>query len=359
MAVDLQFYTEDVMELDVIDAGESRINYGTITPIVIKNEGTDRARACILSACPLNTLEELKTEMSEEEAVLEHEKQKNAASWKTFCLKKDGNYTPELEIGNINAGYFLQGEQTIAEPFSNKETSLFQDVWSYCLESWGNNGIKIYKDQAKSQTAQRKSIDIGERKNVEIKFKLDYEYDSSAFNKSSCLVIFPVRVDSRGYGYILSFQFRASDGKMFFGVYKDGKGMVDNLNRTYGTRIFDTNGYKVFDPNKFMGARVYTNEDDETCFEFILDGEKQTLYKTKDKTVKSTTVVDTENNYPNAGLMYFDVGMYYGDLGVTLKNFSITTETDKQVVYIKSKIDETAIDGEVYDSAISVSYIEG
>lgn len=346
------------MELSEIDAGESRMNYGKITGIKIKNEGTDKARNCIISANTLNTLDELKEEMSDDEAEKEYNKQKLAASWKTFSLTSDGKFAPELELGNINAGKFLEGKQSINEPFSNKDTSLFQNVWSYCLETWGNNTLKIYKDTAKSQTAQRKSIEIGNKRDIEIKFKLDYEYDSSVYAKNSCLVIFPVRIDSRGYGYILSFQFRASDGKCFFGVYKDGKGMVSNLTRTYGTRIFDTNGYKSFDPSKYMGAKIYTNKDDEICFEFLLDNEKQMLYKTSDKSVKGTTVVDSENNYPEAGLMFFDVGMYYGDLSISLHNFSITTETDQQVVYIRSKIDGNATDGENYKSAISVTYVE-
>lgn len=359
MAVDIQFYDENVMELNEINAGESRMNYGTITAVKIKNEGTDKARGCIISACPLNTLEELKSTMSEEDAETEYKKQQQAATWKSFSLTKDGIYSPELELGNIQAGKFLEGTQTFKESFSNKDSSVFQNVWSYCMESWGQNAIKIYKEQAKSQAAQRKQLNIGSRRDVEIKFKLNYECDASTYAKNNCLVIFPVRIDSRGYGYVLSFQFRASDGKCFFGVYKDGKGMTSNLNRTYGTRIFDTNAFKPFDSSKFMGARIFTNDNDETCFEFILDGEKQILYSTKDKNINSTTVVDTENNYPDAGLMYFDVGMYYGDLGVTISNFSITTETDQQTVYIKSKIESDAIDGEDYTSGISVSYLEG
>lgn len=359
MSVNLQFYDENAMELSEIDAGESRMNYGTITALKLKNDGTDRARQCILSAAPLKALEELKETMSEEDALVEYEKQKLAASWKTFSLTKDGTFKPELELGNIQAGKYLEGVQTLHEAFSNRENSLFQNVWSYCLETWGQNAIKIYKEQAKSQTAQRKQINIGEKRDIEIKFKINYEYDSSAYAKNSCLVIFPVRIDSRGYGYILSFQFRASDGKCFFGIYKDGKGMVNNLNRTYGTRIFDTNGYKAFDSNKFLGAKIYTNDDNDTCFEFTLDGVSQILYKTKDKTVYGTTVIDTENNYPNAGEMFFDVGMYYGDLSITMSNFSITTETDQQTIYVKSTIDENASDGESYTSAISVSYIEG
>ena len=359
MAVDLQFFDENVMEINEINAGESRMNYGTITAVKIKNEGTDRARDCIISACPLNTLEELKSTMGEEDAIAEYKKQQQAADWKSFSLVENGVYVSSLELGNIQAGKFLEGVQTLQEPFSNKDTSIFKDIWSYCKESWGQNAIKIYKDQAKSQSAQRKQIDIGSRRDVEIKFKLSYEYDASSYAKNNCLVIFPVRIDSRGYGYVLSFQFRASDGKCFFGVYKDGKGMTSNLNRTYGTRIFDTNGFKPFDSSKFMGARIYTNDNDETSFEFTLDGEKQTLYSTNDKNIHSTTVVDTENNYPDAGLMYFDVGMYYGDLSVTINNFSITTETDQQTVYIKSKIDGNATDGEDYTSGISVSYLEG
>ena len=60
MAVDLRFYNQDVMKLDEINGGESRINYGTITPIKIANEGKDKARGVIIGACPLNTLDELK-----------------------------------------------------------------------------------------------------------------------------------------------------------------------------------------------------------------------------------------------------------------------------------------------------------
>lgn len=359
MAVNLKFYNKDAMELETIDGGTSRINFGQITPIKIKNEGQDKARNCIISSSTLNTLDELKKSLGDSEGEKEYNKQVSAASWKTFSLAENGEYKSELNLGKINPNSFLEGTETIQEQFSNKDKSLFQDSWSFCKESWGNGALKVYKDQAKSQTAQRKEINIGSKRDIDIKFKLKYEFDSSAYAKSNCLVIFPVRVDDRGYGYILSFQFRASDGKCYFGVYKNGKGMLTNLNRTYGTRIFDTNAFLEFDQSKYLGAKVYTNEDDETCFEFTLNGEKQVLYRTKDKKKIGTTVVDTENNHPKAGGMFFDVGMYYGDLAVTLSNFTITTETDQQVVYIKSKIDGNAKDNEDYKSAITVSYTEG
>lgn len=357
MAVDLKFYDEKSIILNEINSGESRMNYGTITPIKIKNDGTDKAKSCIISAATLNTLDELK-QIDSEHAKELFKNQQLAASWKSFSLKKDGEYTSELFLGNINPGCYLEGTQTLNDNFSDPENSLFENVWSYCLETRENNSLKIYKNEAKSQTAQRKAINIGKKRDVEIKFKFNYEYDSSAYAKNSCLVIFPVRVDSRGYGYLLSFQFRASDGKCFFGIYTKGKGMVDNLNRTYGTRIFDTNAYKKFDPTKFIGARIYTNDEDETCFEFILDDEKQVLYKTGKTSENGTTVIDKNNSYPEAGLMYFDVGLYYGDLSVSFEDFSITTETDQQTVYVKSKITNAAVNGLDYTSAITISYLE-
>lgn len=359
MAVDLKFYDEDVMLLDEIDGGQSRINYGNITPIKIKNEGKDKARNVIIGACPLNTLDELKTTMSDTEAEKEYKKQLQAASWKTFCLTKDGNYVTELELGNIAPESFLEGKLLQNEPFNDKDTSLFQKAWSFCLEKWGNNSLSIYKNASKSQTAQRKQINIGKKRDIEIKFKLNYERQKEDYNKSNCLVIFPVRIDSRGYGYILSFQFRASDGKCYFGVYKNGKGMVNNLNRTYGTRFLNTVGFLEFDPSKLMGAKIYTNDEDETCFEFMLNGEKQQLYSSTDKNNHGTVMKDTENKYPDAGEMYFDVGLYYGDLGITLSNFSIETESDQQIVYVKSKIDGNAENEQDYVSAISLSYTEG
>ena len=359
MAVDLKFYNEDVMLLNEIDGGQSRINYGNITPIKIKNEGKDKARNVIIGACPLDTLEELKTKMTDEEAEKEYKKQQQAASWKTFCLSKDGNYTPELELGTIAPDSFLQGKLLQSEPFIDKETSLFQEAWSYCLEKWGNNSLTIYKNVSKSQTAQRKNINIGKKRDIEIRFKLNYEFEKENYNKNNCLVIFPVRIDERGYGYILSFQFRASDGKCYFGVYKNGKGMVSNLNRIYGTRFLNTSGFLEFDSSKYMGAKIYTNEDDEICFEFTLNGEKQELYSTTDKTQHGKIMTDPSNMFPNAGEMYFDVGLYYGDLGITISNFQIETETDQQIVYIKSKIDGNAENEQDYVSAISLSYIEG
>lgn len=359
MAVDLRFYDENVMLLDEIDGGQSRINYGNITPVKIKNEGKDKARNVIIGACPLNTIEELKTMMSDEEAEREYKKQLQAASWKSFCLTEDGNYKPELELGNILPESFLEGSLLQNEPFIDKETSLFKEAWSYCLESWGNNSLKIYKNESRSQTAQRKQIDIGKKRDIEIKFKLNYERNKDDYNKNNCLVIFPVRIDSRGYGYILSFQFRASDGKCYFGVYKNGKGMVSNLNRTYGTRFLNTTGFLDFDPNKLMGARIFTNEDDETCFEFTLNGEKQELYSSTDKSKHGKTMSDDSNMFPDAGEMFFDVGLYYGDLGVTISNFQIETESDQQIVYIKSKIDGNAENAQDYVSAISLSYTEG
>lgn len=359
MSAELQFYNEKSIYLSEIDGGESRINYGTITPIKIRNNGTDKAKNVIISSSSLNTLDELKAECdNDEEAEKEYEKQRLASSWKSFSLTKDGIYTSELELGTIVPNSFLKGKQTIKETFSNKDNSLFQDVWSYCLEDMANGGLKIYKNQAKSQTAQRKEIAIGEKRDISIQFKLTYEYESESFNKSSCLVIFPVRIGDTGTGYILSFQFRASDGKCFFGVYKNGKGMVSNLSRTYGTRIMDTGGYLEFDQTKTMGAKIYNDDDDNIWFEFILNGKSQILYLTDNKNIKGLKLQDPKNTHPNAGLMYYDVGMYYGDLAVTISNFQITTDTDEQIVYVKSKLDGNAIDKENYKSAIVLSYIE-
>ena len=360
MAVELKFYTPDIIDLDEIDAGKVRMNYGTVIPVKIKNEGKDKAKNVIIASNTLNSLEELEEQYGDTAlAEAEYKKQKLAASWKTFSLEEDGVYSESLELGNINAGEFLQGTQTIEETFTNKEKCVLQDVWSYCLENMSNNKLKIYKNEAKSQTAQRKDLNIGKRRDVQILFKMNYEREASAYNKSNCLVIFPVRINDKGVGYILSFQFRASDGKMYFGVYKDGKGMVSNLSRTYGTRFIDTGGFKAFDPNKLMGARVFNDENDNVCFQFMLNGEWQTLYNSKDNKQKGKVLSDPDNKYKEAGLAYFDVGMYYGDLSVTLSNFSVTTETDQQTVYIKSVIDTNAKDAENYMSAITLNYIEG
>lgn len=360
MAVELKFYTPDIIDMNEIDAGNVRMNYGTIVPVKIKNEGKDKARNVIIASNTLNSLEELESEYDNaEKAEAEYKKQKLAASWKSFSLEEDGVYKERLELGNINAGEFLNGEQTIEETFTNKDKCVLQDVWSYCLETMRNNSLKIYKNEAKSQTAQRKDVNVGKRRDVQIMFKMNYEREASAYNKSNCLVIFPVRINDKGVGYLLSFQFRASDGKMYFGVYKDGKGMVSNLSRTYGTRFIDIGGFKAFDPNKLMGARVFNDENDNVSFQFMLNGEWQTLYLSSDKSVNGTIVKDPENKYKNAGSVYFDVGMYYGDLSVTLSNFSIKTETDQQTVYIKSVIDSNANDKENYSSAITLSYTEG
>lgn len=358
MAAELQFYDDKSLVLNEIDGGEARINYGTITPIKIKNNGNDKARQVIISSSPLNSLEELKSSLGSEAGEKEYDKQKIAASWKTFSLTEDGNFTPELSLGTIAAKSFLGGTQTMNETFSDKENCLFKDVWSYCLEDMSNGSLKIYKNQAKSQTAQRKEIAIGEKRDISIQFKLNYEYESESYNKNSCLVIFPVRIGNTGTGYILSFQFRASDGKCFFGVYKNGKGMVSNLSRTYGTRIMDTGGYLEFDQSKYMGAKIYNDDDDNVWFEFMLNGKTQTLYLTGNKSVHGLKLQDPNNTHPNAGSMYYDVGMYYGDLSVTINSFQITTDTSEQIVYIKSKLDGNAVDKETYKSAITLSYIE-
>lgn len=358
MPVDLQFFNEESLLLKEIDVGESRINYGTITPIKIKNNGKDKARNVIISADTVDSLEDLRKSMSEENAIKEYNKQYVASKWKTFSLSQDGVFKDSLELGNIDAESFLKGSQTINESFVSKEDCLFQNVWSYCLESMGNGGLKIYKEQARSQTAQRKEIAIGKKRDVSIQFKVNYEYDSNEYANNSCIVLFPVRIGETGTGYGLSFQFRAKDGKCFFGVYKNAKGMVSNLSRTYGTRIIDTNGYLSFDPNKYMGIKIYNDEDDNVWFELTIDGKPQKLYLTGNKNVSGEKIQDPNNTHPNAGNMYYDVGMYYGDLAVTLSNFQITTETDQQIVYIKSKLDSQAIDDESYISAITLSYVE-
>lgn len=66
MAVDLKFYTENVMELEEIDVGQVRMNHGTIQPVKIKNIGTDRAKNVSIASGTLNTLEELKITLGDD-----------------------------------------------------------------------------------------------------------------------------------------------------------------------------------------------------------------------------------------------------------------------------------------------------
>ena len=359
MAANLKFLDLDNNEIELptgIDLGLSRKGMPIITAVKIKNEGDITARSLILKAEPLNSEKEVTPE--------EFANQKLAASWKTFSLEEDGTYVKQLNLGDVRAGRFVEGTKKIEENFETQHNCIFEEEWSTGITEFSESKMVFKKldNEAKGNISKRMSCKaMTAPRDLDMEFNLEFICDPEIESEMNAMLVFPFRVNCKGdgLGYLALFQYNRQENKFLASIHKHAKGMTTNIDRDYGTKIFDTISFKTFDKNKKLGFKVYNNAAGYPTFEITYDGENMLLASTaggvKDAYVQSDTGKDA---YKTGGDFYFDWGLYDGDIACKISNVIIKTEELEQPIYIKTYITEEGKDKVNYKSAVEVSYVE-
>lgn len=359
MAANLKFLDLDNNEIQLptgIDLGLSRKGMPIIKPIKIKNEGDITARSLIIRAEPLNSEKEVTPE--------EYANQMLAASWKSFSFTENGEYSKTLNLGDVRPGRFVEGTKEIVETFENQHNCIFEEKWSTGITEFkeGKMVFKKLNDESKGNISKRMSCSVlTAPRDLEVEFNMEFNSDPEIESEMNAMLVFPFRVNCNGdgLGYVAIFQYNRQENKFLAAIHKGGSGMVTNIDRNYGTKIFDTISFKTFDKNKKLGFKVYNNKGGYPTFEITYGGENMTLASSlgtsKDNIVQSDTA---SGSFKTGGDFYFDWGLYDGDVDCRVSNFTIKTEELEQPIYIKTYITEEGKDKVNYKSAVEVSYIE-
>lgn len=357
MPSELKFLDMENQEINIngLDLGLVRKGTTNISKVKIKNTGNITARDLILSADTLNTNDEV-TEA-------EYQNQLLAKSWKSFSLKENGVYLDKLNLGDILPDKFVEGIKDIDVNLANSGVCIFKEAWSTAITEFKDETLIFRKADGEingNVTRRMSCYDLGVPKDVEIEFNLNPIVDATVSSESDAMVSFPVRLNSNGdgKGYMFVFQYKRTNNRFSIAIYKDAKGLVDSVDRVYGTRIFDIGAYRIFDKTKKLGAKVYNNSNGEPTFEVMYDGKNLDLFKVGE-TVGSKFMSDTDViSYKSGGEFYFDINLHPGDINFGLSNVKIITEELEQPIFIKTILGDVAKDKVQYKSSVLISYIE-
>lgn len=359
MAAILKFLDMENNEIELptgVDFGLSRKGIPIIKPIKIKNVGDITARSLILKSDTLNTLSQVGEE--------EYANQKLAASWKSFSLSENGEYVKTLNLGDVRPGRFVEGTKEVVENFETQHNCIFEEKWSTGITEFKENKMVFKKlnDETKGNISKRmKCAALTAPRDLEVEFNMEFNSDPEIESEMNAMLVFPFRVNCKGdgLGYLALFQYNRQENKFLASIHKHGKGMETNIDRVYGTKIFDTISFKTFDKTKKLGFKVYNNKSGYPTFEITYGGENMLLASTAGSGADSYVKTDTASDaYKTGGDFYFDWGLYDGDIDCKVSNFTIKTEELEQPIYIKTYITDEGRDKVNYKSAVEVSYIE-
>lgn len=359
MPVQLQFLNMNNEEIDLgegLDLGVSRKGRPVITPIKIKNVGNITARDIILEATTLN-------EQNEVDEV-EYANQLKAASWKSFSLDKDGEYVKELRLGDLKPNRFIEGYQTLHEKFENSTSCMFKEVWCTGVSNFQDNHLVLHKNdyEEKGAVARRMKCEtLARPRDLEMEFKLSFEANPEEESLTDAMIVFPVRINSKGdgNGYIFIVTYRRADNKFMVNIYKNGKGMESNNDRVYGTKIFDTVQYRTFDTNKKIGLKIYNDSNNVPTFEVLYNGQNLPLANADGTGTEESVKKDNKSDAFIAGGDFFmDCSIYDGDIALAISEFKVKTENLEQPIYVKTIVGDDADDKMEYRSSLMVGYIE-
>lgn len=352
MAVEFELYNNKDEKLDAVNLGNIRRGHDTIYELKLKNAGTTTARNVVISAETLNN----SSEVSEEE----FGKQKNAKNWKSFSLKKNGVYTSSLNLGDIKAGRYLEGENNNVVSFLNENACILKTKWTTGTSTFEDGKLKLEKSASVTSCSRRMTLEsLGITRNVDVTFNIDI--NSKDVSETTLLLGFPVRIGNDGYGYMVNFQFKKSDCTYLFSVYKNAKGMISDNNKIYGNKMFDTLAYKPFDPTKDIGFKVYNNDDDVPCFEIYYDGQPL-MMKNSTTGEMGKVMKDNDLTYVDGGKIYFDSSITEQGLSFSINNYfyinsmKIISDDIQKLIYIKTLADDKAENKLQYSSAINIEY---
>lgn len=369
MPVSLKVFNKDNTSIDMvegIDMGLSRKGEGNISSFLLKNEGNILARDVTVSGAPLHSLEDVENGVITLE---EYNREVVASKWKTFSTDPNGDFVPVLNIGKIYSGFYLQGVQhkeisTQSEglfPFnvvhSNAEMLFKDNVFTYQKAGATGNGYSSLRLRHEVP-AERMT------RHFELTFKPQFTKvkDSSAWDSASPYISIPVRNnlkgDKKGYGFL--FMYNRQNNSVVVTVRTDMVGIESHYDGLItGKALYQTKAI-VLDDTRTFTVKLYDDKDENRtpCFEVLYGEQQQRLYALVGD-ANGYVMKDTSSKaYKGSGNYYIEMGMQEGDVAISLSHMSIVRDLDKQPIYVKTTVDDRAINKTEYRSGISVSYYE-
>lgn len=335
--------------VDEINFSKSITNREYIKPFIVKNVGDKKAYNINLEATYYT---------SEGSATFEDENL--AASWKSFCFTRDGEYGPSLSLGDLNPNRAVEGKTNMEFTFTGPNET-FVERWNTGITEWSAGGLDFVNNtrDGSGVSGRRIAIETGKTRDFEIQFKLVTEKDDNYTSDTNLQVNFCVRMNSNfnRVGYIISIQRRRRDGKLIVLIYKNGVGYTTNNNRDNGERIFSSS-FIDYNENNFIKLKVYNDEEGFPCFE-VLNNRENIRFNSSDGLDKNVKVaMDREKTFTKEGRTYLDSALWKGDVKYSMRDVSMTVDEFNHQIYVKTRIDDIAIDNKEYSSAINISFEE-
>lgn len=324
-----------------INFGKARSGFPTIKKVKVYNAG-DKIAYNI-------ELESLQYENSE------------SHKWKSFKMYDHSTAVNKINLGDLGPGKYLEG--TLEESIEFVSNGVLTEKWNTGGINYDTKSLKFLKNTGDGSgiSAARLEWNIDNMKNVEIAFKIKLEVDTSYVNYDSAILNFPLRMNSRKdqRGYCISFQKRRKDDKLYAALYKGGKGMVENLDRDYGTNLYNT-GWINFDESKEIKFKMYNNVLDQPCFELFIDNKPVTLQFTENPKIKKTLIVDEDAKtaYVGGGKSFLDYSIWNGDISLEITDFYLSHDIQEHAISLQTIVGNDAENNKVYNSYLNLSYEE-
>lgn len=364
MAVDIQFFKTDgtKISLDVatggIDFGIVRKNQQQVTPVVIKNLGTDEAKNIYVTGSPLHTLASISQDKYNEEVLAGH--------WKAFSMLPDGQFSSILSLPNIPAGKTMVGIKKYIESFNNPSSSAWKnDTYTGHTFNWTGSSVVVSDSSTVGKVFGYMTSD-GWGMNKEVDFTVQFGMPPTSTAGASFVMI-GLRKNSLGdgKGYLINVKRTTTSttgGTCVFEIRK-GAGVKTPTVYDFGTVLYTSNAVPFYD---FMPIRIklFTNASGLPELKLWTDKISDTDTTVSWGIAPNTTYswVDTVNTYPYAGA----VELHFGSSGSGIvsggtKSFevseaSLLTEDLEGKVYIRTIVGDGAVDSVSYNSSMELFY---
>jgi hypothetical protein len=356
MAVDIRFYDIDGTELSLDkttgghDFGIVKKGSQYIYPVVVKNVGEDDAKNLSVSASALNSPEDISpSEFSAEQL---------AATWKTFSYLPTRGFASTINLPDIAAGTTMVGIKELVETFTNPMSSAWvNDTLSGHIFQWTGDGLSCI-DGSESDLKIYARVDAnGWGDNKEIDFTTTFATPANA-TMGSAFMMFCLRRNCLGdeKGYLVNLKRNTANGGSGLIDIRKGAGITVNGTNDFGKTLATSPIFLCPDYTP-LRIKLFTNDDnlpeikvwvgdigdDDAPINFTIGG------------VTSSSWIDTENTYPFAGGISAIMGSGIGGTYV-LKTAKLLAEDLEGKVWIRTIVGDGAVDGQIYNSALELSY---
>lgn len=363
MAVDIQFTKVDSTPISLdkttggIDFGVVRKNQYQITPVIVKNNGTNDAKNVYVSGSTLHTPTEVTTDAYNNEIL--------ASKWQTFSMLPDGDFTTTLSLPNILAGQTMLGKKKLVELFTNPTNSGWKnDSLTGHNYNWTGNSVIVTDTAGTGKIFGYMTADgWGNNKEVDVTYTFMMPATTTT---GAAFVMFGLRKNCLGdnKGYLLNVKRTAPTsgvgGTMFCEIRK-GAGSTSATTGDYGTVLGTSTAvtYADFQP---IRIKLFTNSNNlpelKVWIGNVKDSDTPLTWGTG--TTATQSWVDTANTYPYAGLLSIN----FGDSGTgivapnqfEIKSASLLTDDSNGKVYIRTLVGDGAVDNVTYNSAMELYY---